>query len=46
MSYIPEGEIKELLQSGAAARLLDVETRGASGLMNAGVRSSTYYVTR
>jgi ubiquinone/menaquinone biosynthesis C-methylase UbiE len=46
MSYIPEREIKELLQSGAVARLLDVDTHGASGLMNAGVRSSTYYVTR
>ena len=46
MSYVPEGEIKQLLQSGAAARLLDVETHSASGLLNAGLRSSTYYVTR
>jgi hypothetical protein len=45
MSYVPEGEIKQLLQS-AAARLLDVERHKGTGLMDAGLRSSTYYVTR
>ena len=46
MSYAPEGEIRQLLKSRTAARLLDVETHTASGLMNAGLRSNTYYVTR
>jgi ubiquinone/menaquinone biosynthesis C-methylase UbiE len=46
MSYVPEGEIRQLLQSGTAARLLDIETSTASGWMNAGLRSNTYYVTR
>ena len=45
MSYVPEDEIKQLLHSGVG-HLLNVETSGASGLLNAGVRSSTYYVTR
>jgi hypothetical protein len=45
MSYVPEREIKQVLQL-AGARVLDVETHAASGLMNAGLRSSTYYITR
>jgi hypothetical protein len=28
------------------ARVLHVETVGASGLLNAGLRNSTYYMTR
>ncbi len=46
MSYVPEGEIRQLLQSGTAARLLDIESHTGSGLMEAGLRSNTYYVTR
>src|SRR4051812_43424570 len=45
MSYLPEDETVRLLQS-AAARVLDVETRSATGLLNAGLKSSTYYATR
>jgi ubiquinone/menaquinone biosynthesis C-methylase UbiE len=45
MSYVPEDDIKQLLQSGPG-RLLEVETHNASGLLNAGLKSSTYYVTR
>jgi hypothetical protein len=41
MSYIPEPEIVRLVGS-VSARLLDVDTAGAE----AGIRSSTYYVTR
>jgi ubiquinone/menaquinone biosynthesis C-methylase UbiE len=41
MSYIPEPEITQLVES-VGARLLDVDTVGAE----AGIRSSTYYVTR
>jgi ubiquinone/menaquinone biosynthesis C-methylase UbiE len=45
MSYVPEDEIKQLLHSGVC-HLLKVETSSASGLLNAGLTSSTYYVTR
>jgi hypothetical protein len=45
MSYVPEREVASLLD-GSGARLLDVETHTASGLLNAGVRSSTYWATR
>jgi ubiquinone/menaquinone biosynthesis C-methylase UbiE len=45
MSYVPEDDIKQLLQSGPG-RLLELETHNASGLLNAGLKSSTYYVTR
>ena len=45
MNYMPEQEVTKLLEE-AGARLLQVETEGASGLLNAGVRSSTYWVTR
>jgi ubiquinone/menaquinone biosynthesis C-methylase UbiE len=41
MSYIPEPEIVQLVES-VGAHLLDVETVAAE----AGIRSSTYYVTR
>ena len=41
MSYIPEPEIVRLIES-AGARLLEVDRMAAE----AGVRSSTYYVTR
>ena len=42
MSYIPESGIMRLFES-AGVRVLDVETLSASGLLNAGVKSSTYY---
>jgi ubiquinone/menaquinone biosynthesis C-methylase UbiE len=45
MSYAPESEITQLLHSGPG-RLLKVDTTSASGLLNAGLRSCTYYVTR
>ena len=45
MSHVPEGDIVRLVES-AGARMLDVKTHGASGLLNSGLRSSTYYVTR
>ena len=45
MSYIPESAIVRLVDS-AGGRVLDVETLSASGLMNAGVKSTTYYATR
>jgi ubiquinone/menaquinone biosynthesis C-methylase UbiE len=45
MSSAPEDEIKQVLQSGPG-RLLEVDTVSATGLLNAGLRSSTYYVTR
>jgi ubiquinone/menaquinone biosynthesis C-methylase UbiE len=45
MSYIPEPAIGRLIDS-LGARLLDTETLSASGLLNTGVRSSTYFVTR
>jgi len=45
MSYVPERDIIRLVDSNKA-RMVAVETQRASGLMNAGLRSSTYYVTR
>ncbi len=45
MSYVHEDEIKQLLHAGPG-RLLEVDTISASGLQNAGLSSSTYYVTR
>ena len=45
MSYVPERDIVRLVDSNNA-RMVAVETQRASGLMNAGLRSSTYYVTR
>jgi ubiquinone/menaquinone biosynthesis C-methylase UbiE len=45
MSYIPEGDMTRLVES-QDARLVAVDTHHAQGLMNAGLRSSTYYVTR
>jgi ubiquinone/menaquinone biosynthesis C-methylase UbiE len=45
MSSIPEGDLVTLV-TACGARVLDVETSGASGLLNAGLKNSTYYVTR
>jgi ubiquinone/menaquinone biosynthesis C-methylase UbiE len=45
MSAVPEGEIVTLVRS-RGGQVLDVETQGASGRLNTGLRSSTYYVTR
>ena len=45
MSYIPESAIMRLFES-MGVRVLHVETLSASGLLNAGVKSSTYYATR
>ena len=41
MSYIPEPEIVRVVES-AGARVLEVDTVG----VEAGIRSSTYYLTR
>jgi ubiquinone/menaquinone biosynthesis C-methylase UbiE len=45
MSYIPERDITRLVESHHA-RVAAVETQRASDRMNAGLRNSTYYVTR
>ena len=45
MSYIPEGEMTRLVES-AGGRTVSVETQGYKGVMNAGLRDSTYLVTR
>ena len=45
MSYIPESAIMRLVES-TGVRVLHVETLSASGLLNAGVKSTTYYATR
>ena len=45
MSYIPEPEIGRLIDS-FGARLLDTDTVSAAGMLNSGVRSTTYFVTR
>jgi ubiquinone/menaquinone biosynthesis C-methylase UbiE len=45
MSYIPENDVVAVVTS-CGARVLEVETAAASGLLNAGLRSSTYYITR
>jgi ubiquinone/menaquinone biosynthesis C-methylase UbiE len=45
MSYVPEEDVEQVLRSGPG-RLLDVDTVSATGLLNAGLRSCTYYVTR
>jgi ubiquinone/menaquinone biosynthesis C-methylase UbiE len=45
MSSIPESDLVALVTS-CGARVLEVETAAASGLLNAGLKNSTYYVTR
>ena len=45
MSAISEADIVALVTS-RGARVLEVETAAASGLLNAGLKSTTYYVTR
>ena len=45
MSSIPEQDMTRLVES-QGARMVTVETQGAEGVMNAGLRNSTYYVTR
>lgn len=45
MNYLPEREIVRVVES-AGARMLDMEIRHAAGLLNTGLRSGTYYVTR
>jgi hypothetical protein len=45
MSYIPEPEMVRLVES-QNARMVTVDRQRAVGLMNTGLRSSTYYVTR
>jgi ubiquinone/menaquinone biosynthesis C-methylase UbiE len=45
MSFIPEDDVIRLLES-RGARVLDVKTHGASGVLNSGLRSSTYHMTR
>lgn len=41
MTFIPEGDIAALVTS-RGARVPEVQTSGASGLLNAGPRNSTY----
>jgi ubiquinone/menaquinone biosynthesis C-methylase UbiE len=45
MSYIAEDDITRLVES-RGARTVAVDTQSASGLLNTGLRNSTYYVTR
>lgn len=45
MSYIPERDIARLVES-QRAQIVAVDTQGAEGLMNAGLKNSSYYVTR
>jgi ubiquinone/menaquinone biosynthesis C-methylase UbiE len=45
MSYVPEPDMTRLVESHDS-RIVAVETHRASGVLNAGVRTSTYYVTR
>jgi ubiquinone/menaquinone biosynthesis C-methylase UbiE len=45
MSFIPEADVVRLVES-RGARVLDIDTESAQGRMTAGLRSSTYYVTR
>ena len=45
MSAMSQADVAALVAS-RGARVLEVETVAASGLLNAGLRNSTYYVTR
>lgn len=45
MSYVPERDMTSLVES-AGGRMVTVDTQGAEGLLNAGLRNSTYFVTR
>jgi SAM-dependent methyltransferase len=45
MSSMSERDVVALVE-GHGARVLEVQTVAASGLLNAGLRNSTYYVTR
>jgi ubiquinone/menaquinone biosynthesis C-methylase UbiE len=45
MSAISEADIVARVTS-SGGRVLDVETSGAAGVLNAGLKSTTYYVTR
>jgi ubiquinone/menaquinone biosynthesis C-methylase UbiE len=45
MSSLPERDVVALATS-RGARVLEVETVAASGLLNAGLKNSTYYITR
>jgi ubiquinone/menaquinone biosynthesis C-methylase UbiE len=45
MSYIPEADMVRLVQS-QGARMVTIDQQRAVGLMNTGLTSSTYYVTR
>ena len=45
MSYVPERDVVRVVES-FGARLVSMEAYSASGLLNTGVRSSVYYVTR
>jgi SAM-dependent methyltransferase len=45
MSSMSERDVVALVE-GHGAQVLEVQTVAASGLLNAGLRNSTYYVTR
>jgi ubiquinone/menaquinone biosynthesis C-methylase UbiE len=45
MSSVPERDMTLLVES-ANARMVAVDTQSATGLMNAGLKNSTYFVTR
>jgi SAM-dependent methyltransferase len=45
MSYVPEGDMSGVVTS-AGGRMVTIDTQGAEGVLNAGLRNSTYFVTR
>jgi hypothetical protein len=45
MSYIPERDMTSLVEA-RGARMVAVDTQSADGLLNTGLKNSTYYLTR
>jgi ubiquinone/menaquinone biosynthesis C-methylase UbiE len=45
MSYVPERDMTSLVDS-SGGRMLTIDTQGAAGVLNAGLKNSTYFVTR
>ena len=45
MSYVPEGDMSGIVVA-SGARMVTIDTQGAQGVLNAGLKNSTYWVTR
>jgi ubiquinone/menaquinone biosynthesis C-methylase UbiE len=45
MSYIPEADMSGVV-TASGGRTVTIDTEGATGVMNTGLRNSTYWVTR